>query len=144
MNLYVGNLGLNDGSPQNVFSLNLHGLKQVAGGKSGTKAVKLEVGETKTLPSGLGTVTFDGVKRFASLDVAYNPAELYVLAFSLLGLGALAVSLTVPRRRVWVRKFDGGFEVAALARNDDPQLQTLVDSIVQEIAPKKTSRKAKS
>jgi len=143
MNLYVGNLGLNDGSPQNVFSLNLHGLKQVAGGKSGTKAVKLEVGQTQTLPSGLGTVTFEGVKRFASLDVAYNPAELYVLAFSLLGLGALAVSLSVPRRRVWVRKFDGGFEVAALARNDDPQLQTLVDSIVQEIAPKKTSRKAK-
>jgi cytochrome c biogenesis protein len=66
-----------------------------------------------------------------------------VLAFSLLGLGALAVSLSVPRRRVWVRKFEGGFEVAALARNDDPHLQTLVDSIVQEIAPKKTSRKAK-
>jgi cytochrome c biogenesis protein len=143
MNIYVGDLGLNDGTPQNVFSLKLHGLKQVAGGKSGTQAVKLEVGETQTLPSGLGTVTFEGVKRFASLDVAYNPAELYVLAFSLLGLGALAVSLTVPRRRVWVRKFDGGFEVAALARNDDPQLQSIVDNLVQEIAPKKSSRKAK-
>jgi cytochrome c biogenesis protein len=143
MNLYVGNLGLNDGTPQNVFSLKLHGLKQVAGGKSGTEAIKLEVGQTKTLPGNLGTVTFDGIKRFASLDVAYNPAELYVLAFSLLGLAALAVSLSVPRRRVWVRKFEGGFEVAALARNDDPHLQPLVDDLVQQIAPTKSSRKAK-
>jgi cytochrome c biogenesis protein len=49
----------------------------------------------------------------------------------------LAVSLSVPRRRIWVRKFDGGFEVAALARNDDPKLEEIVADLVECIAPKK-------
>ena len=142
MNIYVGNLGLNDGSPQNVFQLQVHGLKKVAGPKSPNKAVQLVVGETKTLPAGLGSVTFEGIKRYASLDVAYNPTEGWVLFFALLALGSLATSLSVARRRVWVRKFDGGFEVAALARNNDPNLGKLVDEIVQNITPKKSSRKA--
>ncbi len=141
MNLYVGDLGLNDGSPENVFSLNTHGLNQVAGGKSGTKAVKLVIGQTVKLPKGLGSVTFNGLKRYASLDIAYNPAELWILLFALLALGGLGVSLTVPRRRVWVRKFEGGFEVAALAHNDDPRLPTLVDDFVAAIAPKKGRKK---
>lgn len=137
MNLYVGDLGLNDGSPKNVFSLNTHGLNQVAGGKSGTKAVKLTIGETAELPSGLGTVTFNGLKRYASLDFAYNPAEIWVLFFSLLAMAGLAVSLSVPRRRVWVRKFDTGFEVAALAHHEDPRLQGIVDELAAQINPKK-------
>lgn len=141
MNLYVGDLGLNDGSPKNVFSLNTHGLDQVAGGKSGTKAIKLTVGETATLPSGLGTVEFNGLKRYASLDLAYNPAELWVLLFSLISMAGLAVSLTVSRRRVWVRKFDGGFEVAALAHHSDPRLTDLVNQISSEIANKKGKTK---
>ena len=142
MSIYVGNLGLNEGSPQNVFQLQIHGLKKVAGPKSPNPAVQLTLHETKTLPAGLGTVSFEGIKRYASLDVAYNPTEGWVLFFALLALASLATSLSVPRRRVWVRKFEGGFEVAALARNDDPNLGKLVDEIVQEIAPKKSSRKA--
>ncbi len=141
MNLYVGDLGLNDGSPKNVFSLNTHGLNQVAGGKSGTKAVKLTVGETAQLPGGLGTVEFNGLKRYASLDVAYNPAELWILSFALVAMGGLAVSLAVGRRRVWVRKFDGGFEVAALAHHDDPRLTELVNELTAQIANKKGKTK---
>jgi cytochrome c biogenesis protein len=141
MNLYVGDLGLNDGSPKNVFSLNTHGLDQVAGGKSGTKAVKLAVGQTEQLPEGLGSVTFNGLKRFASLDIAYNPTEIYILLFALLSLAGLSVSLAVARRRVWVRKFDGGFEVAALAHNDDPRIPEIVADLVGVIAPKKGRKK---
>jgi cytochrome c biogenesis protein len=107
--------------------------------------IQLRIGETVELPNQLGKVRFDGLLRFASLDVAYNPAELYVLAFSLLGLAALAVSLSVPRRRVWVRKFEGGFEVAALARGDDPALEKIVAEVAAELkqaaAPQKTRKK---
>jgi cytochrome c biogenesis protein len=141
MNLYVGDLGLNDGSPKNVFSLNTHGLDQVAGGKSGTKAVKMVIGQTVKLPSGLGLVTFNGLKRFASLDIAYNPAEIWILLFALLAIGGLGVSLSVSRRRVWVRKFEGGFEVAALAHNDDPRISAIVAELVATIAPKKGRKK---
>lgn len=142
MNVYVGNLGLDGGTPQNVFTLNVHGMKQVAGGKSGTEALSLQVGDTKTLPNGLGSVTLDGVKRFASLDVAYNPTEAWTLFFALLAMAALGVSLSVPRRRVWVRKTESGFEVAALARTFDPKLEALVGEICSEIEPQKPGKAA--
>ena len=137
MNLYVGDLGLDGGVPRNVFSLDTHGLDQVAGGKSGTKAVMLTIGETKQLPGDLGSVTFNGLKRFASLDLAYNPGQVWVLLFAILAFVGLAISLSVPRRRIWVRKFEGGFEVAALARTDDPKLEEIVSDLAQTIAPKK-------
>jgi cytochrome c biogenesis protein len=105
-------------------------MTQVAGGKSGVKGLRLTVGETVDLPQDLGTATFDGLKRFASLDVSYNPGGLWVLIFSLLALAGVTTGLMVPRRRVWVRKVDGGFEVAALARGDDLSL----DKVVAEIA----------
>ncbi|MEN9752894.1 MAG: hypothetical protein RL670_585, partial [Actinomycetota bacterium] len=126
MSLYVGNLGLDSGIPSNAFSLATHGLKQVAGGKSDQKGLELRVGDTVKMPANLGTVTFDGFKRFASLDVSYNPGQGWVLLFALLALAGLMVSLTVPRRRVWVKLTDSGFEVAALARGDDPRLDKLV------------------
>jgi cytochrome c biogenesis protein len=137
MNLYVGDLGLDGGVPRNVFSLDTHGLDQVAGGKSGTKALALTIGETKQLPGDLGSVTFNGLKRFASLDLAYNPGQLWVLVFAIFAFIGLAISLSVPRRRIWVRKFESGFEVAALARNDDPKLEEIVTDLVETIAPKK-------
>jgi cytochrome c biogenesis protein len=140
MNVYEGNLGLDNGAPQNVFTLNVHGMKQVAGGKSGTKALSLQIGETKTLPGGLGTVTWDGVKRFASLDIAYNPTEVFTLVFALLAMTALGVSLSVSRRRVWVKKTEGGYEIAALARTHDPRLEALVEEICSELEQKKSGK----
>jgi cytochrome c biogenesis protein len=38
----------------------------------------------------------------------------------------VTVSLVTPRRRVWVKKTTGGFEVAALSKRDDPKLEEVV------------------
>ena len=132
-NVYVGDLGLNKGVPQNVYSLDIKKMKQVAGGKSGVKGLRLKVGDKVNLPNGLGTVSFDGLKKFASLDVSYNPGEGWVLFFALSALGGLILSLLVPRRRVWVRKVTGGFEVAALARGDDPTLEKVIGELATDI-----------
>jgi len=137
MNVYVGDLGLDGGEPKNVYALNTHGLKQVAGGKSGTKGIQLEVGEAAALPNGMGTVQFEGIKRFASLDVSYNPGGIWVLIFALLALAGVTVSLVVPRRRVWVRQTETGFEVAALARGDDPGLEKVIAVIAKDLKKKK-------
>ena len=136
MNVYVGDLGLDGGVPQNVYALDTAKMKQVAGGKSGVKGLRLELGQTAELPQGLGTVTFDSIKRFASLDVSYNPGGLWVLIFALLALAGVTTSLLVPRRRVWVRNTTDGFEVAALARGDDPILEKVVSDIAAELKKK--------
>jgi cytochrome c biogenesis protein len=130
MNVYVGDLGLDSGVPSNVFSLATHGLKQVAGGKSGTKAITLELGETVALPNELGTVSWDGLKRFASLDIDYNPMQVWVLIFAILAFLGLTVSLLTPRRRVFVRKTETGFELAGMSKNDDPRLEGILEELV--------------
>jgi len=130
MNVYVGDLGLDNGVPSNVFALATHGLKQVAGGKSGTKALTLELGQTVTLPGELGTVTWDGLKRFASLDIDYNPMQIWVLIFAILAFAGLTTSLLTPRRRIFVRKTETGFELAGMAKNDDPRLDVILEELV--------------
>ncbi|MFM6971127.1 MAG: cytochrome c biogenesis protein ResB [Rhodoluna sp.] len=135
MNVYEGDLGLDGGVPRNVYALDTSNMTQVAGGKSGVKGLRLKVGDTVSLPGDLGTVTFDGIKRFASLDVSYNPGGIWVLVFALLALAGVTLSLLVPRRRVWVRKTESGFEVAALARGDDPILEKVVADVAGALKP---------
>ncbi|MEY4988389.1 MAG: hypothetical protein RI933_22 [Actinomycetota bacterium] len=133
LNIYEGDLGLDQGIPKNVYALDTSEMTQVAGGKSGVKGLRLSVGETAELPNNLGTVTFDGIKRFASLDVSYNPGGIWVLLFALLALAGVTVSLLVPRRRVWVKRTASGFEVAALARGDDPSLEIIVEDLAKQL-----------
>ena len=140
LNVYEGDLGLDDGVPKNVYALDVSKMIQVVGGKSGVKGLRLIPGQTVELPNGLGTVTFDEIKRFASLDVAYNPGGLWVLVFALLSLAGVTTSLLTPRRRVWVRQTSGGFEVAALARGEDPALEKIVAEIAAELKSSKTKK----
>ena len=141
MNVYLGDLGINGGEPKNVFALDVKNMTQIAGGKSGVKGLRLQLGETVQLPKGLGTVSFDGLKRFASLDVSYNPGGVWVLIFALLALAGVTTSLLVPRRRVWVRRTENGFELAALARGDDPVLEKVISDLAAELAPNKKGTK---
>ena len=134
MNVYTGDLGLDSGVPRNVYALDTTNMELIAGRDAAVPAIELEVGQSAELPDNLGSVRFDGLLRFASLDVAYNPGGIWVLIFSLMALGSMAVSLMVPRRRVWVKVLDGGkIEYAALSRRDDPDLPNVLQDIVTEI-----------
>jgi cytochrome c biogenesis protein len=89
------------------------------------------------LPQGLGSVTLSDIKRYATLDVHYDPSQGFVLVFAVLVLGGLLTSLFIPRRRLWVKvieKEDGGLRVeyAGLARGDDPRLDDAVDSLADK------------
>ena len=141
MNVYTGDLGLDAGIPRNVFALDVASLETVASRTGPNDPVELRVGESAELPQGLGTVRFDGLLRYASLDVAYNPGGVWVLVFALLALFSLGLSLMVPRRRVWVRvNQDGTIEIAALARGDDPRLEEVVGELVKQIENKVGSK----
>lgn len=84
-------------------------------------------GQSYTLPEGSGTISFDGIKRFAALDIRHDPGQVYVLVFALIALAGLMGSLFLNRRRVWVRTGnhpDGRtmVEFGLLARGEDHRL----------------------
>lgn len=133
MNVYLGDLGLDAGIPRNVYALDITDLELIAGRDGPTPAIELRVGERVQLPGGAGAVSFDGLKRFASLDVAYNPGGLWVMVFAFIALVAIVFSLSVRRRRVWVRQTAGKIEYAALTRGDDEGLEELLEDLRKEI-----------
>ncbi|MFM1767401.1 MAG: hypothetical protein RIR81_782 [Actinomycetota bacterium] len=141
MNVYSGDLGLDEGIPKNVFALDTENLEVVASRQGPNDPIQLRIGETVELPNDLGKVRFDGLLRFASLDVAYNPGGVWVLFFAMLSLFSMGLSLLTPRRRIWVRRnSDGTIELAALARSDDPRLEEVLNDIRTQIESKVGSK----
>jgi cytochrome c biogenesis protein len=133
LEVYTGDLGLDDGSPQNVYELDTASLTPAVDENGERVKVLARPGETVDLPDGLGTLTLgDELPRYVALDLRHDPSLGFVLVFSLLALGGLTVSLFTPRRRVWARAYvaqDGAtvVEVAGLARGDDAGRQAEVD-----------------
>lgn len=139
LNVYDGDLGLNDGVPASVYSLDTDTMNQLTGGATGVDSIELKPGDTAELPNGLGTVSLDGVKRFASFDVHHDATQGWVLLFALLVLAGLLTSLFIPRRRLWVKATalaDGSVHVeyAGLARGDDPRLVEAVAALADKHA----------
>ena len=142
--VYSGDLGVDAGQPQSVYQLDTTGMTQLTDEDGTPFAVGLGIGESVDLPDG-GSVTLERVDRFAAFGVRHDPAKVWALGFSALATAGLVASLFVPRRRVWVRVGrpeapgpDGGarsivVEVAALARSEDPRLQTEVQQLAAQL-----------
>lgn len=133
LNVFVGDLGINEGIPQSVYALDTTDMEQLAGRDLDVKPLQIAPGQTVELPDGMGTLTLDGVPRYAAFDVMRNPAQAWVLISALLAIGGLLLSLFVPRRRVWVKAIttEGGvvLQYAALARGDDPALDRAIEEL---------------
>ncbi|MCI2238862.1 cytochrome c biogenesis protein ResB [Paenibacillus sp. TRM 82003] len=139
MQAYTGDLGLDDGVPQNVYELEGDGLTQVLDEQGRPFLIRLAPGDSVELPGGLGTVSFEGVQRYASFDVRSTPGQTAALVSSLLATTGLVLSLFLPRRRVWVRVRPAGdgtgsaVEVAGLARGNDAGLAFEVDGVLRRL-----------
>ena len=138
LDVYAGDLGLDEGIPRSVYALDTEDMTKLAGRKAPQKSLEFKIGDTVELPNGLGTVTFDGVKRFVSLDIHRDPTQGWVLVFALSALGGLLISLFIPRRRMWVsvtENADGSVtaECAGLARGDDPVLEGAVNALKDKL-----------
>jgi cytochrome c biogenesis protein len=142
-NVFVGDLGIDDGTPRSVYTLNTSDMEQLSGGDTGVDSIQLAPGDTADLPDGLGTITFENeapegargydesVKRFASLSIHRDIAAPWVLAFASLATLGLLAALFIPRRRMWVKATTRGstvhLEYAGLARGEDPTLGSAVE-----------------
>jgi cytochrome c biogenesis protein len=99
---WTGDLGLSTGEPQSVFRLDTSRMQQVRVGDD-PLSVALRPGDTLTLPDGQGSITFDGVARFANFQIASDPGRGVSLLAAVLLLVGLTTSLLVRRRRIWLR-----------------------------------------
>ncbi|GAA2010121.1 cytochrome c biogenesis protein ResB [Microbacterium ulmi] len=156
--VFSGDLGIDDGTPRSVYTLDPTSMTQLAGGDSGVDSIQLMPGQWAELPNGLGTITFEdvssdapaveagsaiahdadfggSVKRFVSLSIHRDAAGPWVLTFAVLALLGLLAALFVPRRRMWVKATPDGhtlrIEYAGLARGEDPTLRAAVDQVAQ-------------
>lgn len=127
LNAYTGDLGLDSGVPRNVYTLDTSKLTEINSRNVDAGGIVLVPGQSYSLPEGNGSISFDGIKRFAALDIRHDPGQVYVLVFALLALAGLMASLFMSRRRVWVRTGnhpDGRtmVEFGLLARGEDHRL----------------------
>jgi len=145
-NVFEGDLGLNEGIPRNVYSLDTESLTQITGGDTGADSLILGLGQRQDLPDGKGSVEFQALPRFISFDVHRDPTQLPVGIASAVIFGGLVVSLFVTRRRAWIRVVPGEspenttVEFGALARGDDPGLEAELERLVADFSQKQDSK----
>ncbi len=141
---YVGDLGLGDGQPQSVFQLDTTRMQRLVGADGKPVRLLMAPGDTAQLPDGLGSVRFDGVQRYAGFSVRHDPGRVWALGSAIAAMTGLALSLFVPRRRVFVRSRPGSgtdegtrtvVEAAALARGEDTGLDDELDRLLGALGP---------
>ncbi len=134
---FTGDLGVNDGLPRSVYALDPSKMQQLT--KDGRRfSAGLAVGQSVDLPERAGSVTFDGVKRFAALNVRSDPTKIWVLIFAMIALVGLTTSLFINRRRVWVRVTADPagrtvVEVAGLVRQENVDLTAELADIMAAV-----------
>lgn len=103
--IYSGDAGLDTGRPQNIFVLDQALLAN--GSLQKVDRLQLEPGQEALVdvgdPAGPVSVRFDGAAEFANYQISRDPFQRLVLLTTVVMLLALAASLTIRRRRIWVR-----------------------------------------
>ena len=143
LNVFEGDLMLNEGIPRNVYSLDTDDMTQITGGDTGQDSLVLGLGQIQELPGGRGSVEFTQLPRFVSVDIHRDPTQIPVGIASMFIMGGLILTLFVTRRRVWIRVIAGNpntVEFAALARGDDPGLASALDRLVEDFSQNENSK----
>ena len=144
---YAGDLSMDAGESQSVYTLDTSKMTRLQvkdkTNPAGGNALMLSVGQSATLPSGLGSITFDGVKQWAQFNIAYDPGQPIALGSAAFAVLGLVGSLGIRRRRIWVRVSEQGdgtrlIEVAGLARTEGATPTTEVTEAAETLAAQLT------
>ncbi len=130
---YRGNLGLDTGEPQSVYSLDKDDLDVIKKPDGSDFRLDIALGQTKQLPDGAGSITFNGVDRWVKLQISDTPGKRIALGGVLLAISGLLASLFIRPRRAWVRvrREDGRtvVELAGLDRSAGGDLGAEIDEL---------------
>jgi cytochrome c biogenesis protein len=126
---FAGDLGLDGGLPQSVYSLDTTALTALEKGD----AHAMVPGQTWLLPGG-GSLTYTGTKEWATFQVTQDPGKVLALWAAVGIVGGLMLSLFVRRRRLWVRVTAAStVEVGGLARTDPDRFAAEFAAIVSRL-----------
>ncbi|MDN5916661.1 MAG: cytochrome c biogenesis protein ResB [Pseudonocardia sp.] len=119
LNVMRGDLGIDDGRGQSIFTVDQS--KVDSGELKSVARADLAPGQSTRLDDGT-VIRFDGVGTWANLLIGHDPGQTWVLVFAVTMVGGLAVSLSIRRRRFWVRVVPSGtgsrVQLGGLARTD--------------------------
>ncbi|AJT66179.1 hypothetical protein T261_4536 [Streptomyces lydicus] len=165
VNAWHGDLGVDSGLPQNVYQLDTKRMKQYkdakgnifkkmlmpkdrlerqaaqhTGIKGGLTKKDVEDDSTMRLPDGQGSITFEGIKSWASFKISHQSGNELALTGAVFALAGLAGSLFIQRRRVWVRAERGAdgvtvVEMAGLGRSESPRLPDELGDLAVALVP---------
>ncbi len=134
---YQGDLGLDSGEPQSVYTLDKDRLEVIKRPDGRDFRLDMALGQTKQLPDGQGSITFDGVERWVKLQISDKPGKGIALGGIVLALAGLLGSLFIRPRRAWVRvrEEDGRtvVELAGLDRSAGGDLAEEIDELEELI-----------
>lgn len=120
LNVWSGPPKQETGAPENVYALDVTGLTQLTSADGNPVSVALTPGTGYKLPDGLGSITFDGWKRWTKLQVSNTPGGWLVLGSVMLAVLGMTLSLTVKPRRLFVRTAPAPASGAEATAGSDP------------------------
>lgn len=127
LSAWKGNLGLDTGNPQSVYSLDTSKMTKI-----GLK--ELTLGSTYNF--GAGTITFDGWKSWVNLQIVDDPGKMCALFGAIFAILGLLISLFTRQRRIWV-KVGNDVEIAGLAKNGIPGLEEDLSALARTLEESK-------
>ena len=138
---FHGDLGLDSGISQNVYQLDTTHMKQFRlNTTTGVNGVVLKQGDDITLPGGAGSLTFDGIKTWASFTISHQSGNEAALISGFCAILGLAMSLFIQRRRIWVRALPGPdgrtlVEMGGLGRSESARIADELGDVAMQIVP---------
>ncbi len=134
LNVWHGDLGLDDGLPQSVFILDKTKMQQYKTGEDTNFRVSLSPGTVTDLPDG-GSIEFVELRQFARFQIGSAPLVKVPLIGIIAGLIGLMVSLTIKPRRTWIRTRRNGsrtvVDIAVLDRVPRDDLPADLDDFLE-------------
>jgi cytochrome c biogenesis protein len=126
--IWEGDLGLDSGIPQSVYKINTDNLKQIGLGS-------VKPGETYNFDG--GSITLETVVPWVNLQVVRDPGKSFALVGGIVAILGLLTSLYGRRRRIWIRINGERIEIAGLAKNSAPGLETEINKFVAAVKGEK-------
>ena len=136
LSAFTGDLGLDEGRPQSVYTLDTSRMEQLG-------LESLLPGDTWELPNGAGSIEFTGFERWSSFQIAHDPGKELALLAAVAAMAGLMLSLFVRRRRIWVKVLPAPdaaagpagtlVQVAALAKSESADLEVDVSALTDHL-----------